>query len=56
MKKVFLIIGVVVALVALAGGLTAAYADGNGNGGSGVDRPCDERQSWVKLARQQTAL
>jgi len=43
MKKVFLVLGVVVALVALVGGLTVAYAQGNGNGGSGVDRPCDER-------------
>lgn len=40
MKKVFLILGVVVAVVALVGGLTVAYAQGNS--GSGVDRPCDE--------------
>jgi len=42
MKKVWLILGVVVALVALGMGMTGAYAQDNGNGGSLRGVFCDE--------------
>ncbi|TET12865.1 MAG: hypothetical protein E3J81_09985, partial [Dehalococcoidia bacterium] len=42
MKKVWLILGVVVALVALGMVMTSAYAQDNGNGGSLRGVLCDE--------------
>ena len=42
MKKWVLVFGVIVALVALVGGLTVASAHGNGNGGSDTKCSCDE--------------
>ena len=44
MKKMLLILGVLVAVVALASGITVAYAkgNGNGNGNEGQQRLCDE--------------
>jgi hypothetical protein len=44
MKKVLLVLGLVLALAALAGGLAVAYADDNGNGGSQSSQVCD---SWL---------
>jgi hypothetical protein len=42
MKKVWLILGVVVSLVALGVGMTSAYAQDNGNGGNLRGVLCDE--------------
>ena len=42
MKKVWLILGVVVAIVALGMGMTSAFAQDNGNGGSSRSLFCDE--------------
>jgi len=41
MKKVWLILGVVVALVALGMGITSAYAQNDGNGGTSPSRFCE---------------
>jgi len=42
MKKVWLILGVVVAMVALGTGITSAFAQDNGNGGTLPSLFCDE--------------
>jgi len=42
MKKTWLIVGVVVAMVALGIGMTSAYAQDNGNGGTSGNLFCDE--------------
>ena len=42
MKKTWLIVGVVVAMVALGIGMTSAYAQDNGNGGTSGNYFCDE--------------
>jgi len=42
MKKVWLILGVVVAIVALGMGMTSAFAQDNGNGGTSPSLFCDE--------------
>ena len=44
MKKMLLILGVLVAVVALASGMTIAYAKGNGNGnGNGNSNEVQQR-------------
>jgi len=42
MKKIWLILGVVVAIVALGMGMTSAFAQDNGNGGTSRSLFCDE--------------
>lgn len=55
MKKVLLVLGVLVAMAALASGLTVAYAQGNSNGASQWIQSCDNGLMGTIMEKTGTA-
>ena len=55
MKKVFLVLGLVLALAAMASGLTVAFAQGNGNGGSQWSQGCENGLMGTIMGKTGTA-
>jgi len=51
MKRALLSMGVMMVLAAMVGGVTVAYAQGNGNGENDVNRPCDQWQIGTVMGK-----